>query len=200
VWAVGLPVYLLVIGGPLPSARFPYDQIRVRWPLDCATEFLARSTRRPVHHFRVAFPGQLRGAGLARVVCCCPRLQARWDALAQASSSSSRRGVLCRCSFPPGSDQAACLATLFVNRVSGRVDRLQLAVHNTLGSLLLVQLFHISSPIPGARLFAAAPADNVATHGCHGFLVLMGRRVVAPAAGTRRLSRKSPSDCQSLST
>ena len=65
--------------------------------------------------------------------------------------------------------------------------------NNTLGSLLLVQLFHIFANT-WITLFAAAPADNVATQWLfNGFLVVMAAVVVA-TCGTRRLSRKSPSE------
>ena len=60
--------------------------------------------------------------------------------------------------------------------------------NNTRGSLLLVQLFHIFANT-WITLFAAAPADNVATQWLFNGLLLVMAVVVVAVCGARRLSQ-----------
>jgi hypothetical protein len=65
--------------------------------------------------------------------------------------------------------------------------------NNTLGSLLLVQLFHIFANT-WITLFAAAPADNVTTQWLFNGLLVVVAAIVLVACGARRLSRKPTSE------
>ena len=65
--------------------------------------------------------------------------------------------------------------------------------NNTLGSLLLVQLFHIFA-YTWITLFSAAPADNVTSQWLFNGLLVVVAAIVLVACGARRLSRKPTSE------
>ena len=120
-----------------------------------------------------------------------PRLQARWSALGASVFIGLFEGLFhLPLFFQPGSDQAAAGLPVFViGSIAGAIVFSWL-FNNTLGSLLLVQLFHIFANT-WITLFAAAPADNVATQWLfNGFLVVMAAVVVA--ACDRRSSEARP--------
>ena len=90
--------------------------------------------------------------------------------------------------FKPDSDQAAAgLPVFVVGSIAGAVI-FSWVFNNTLGSLLLVQLFHIFANT-WITLFAAAPADNVATQWLFNGLLVVIALIVLVATGARRLSR-----------
>jgi hypothetical protein len=64
--------------------------------------------------------------------------------------------------------------------------------NNTIGSLLIVQLFHIFVNT-WITLFAAAPADNVVTQWLFNGLIVLLAAIVVVVFGARRLSRKPAS-------
>ena len=193
VWRVGWPWYLLVIGGTaaiwlsavlinplfggsgLQLPEFSLDLL-VGLVISFVLLFLVNSEE-------LVWRGSL-----------LPRLQARWSALGASVFIGLFEGLFhLPLFFQPGSDQAAAGLPVFViGSIAGAIVFSWL-FNNTLGSLLLVQLFHIFANT-WITLFAAAPADNVATQWLfNGFLVVMAAVVVA-SCGTRRLSRKSPSE------
>src|SRR5919199_6496453 len=92
-----------------------------------------------------------------------PRLQARWSALGAGVFIGVFEGLFpLPLFFQPDSDQAATGLPVFViGSVAGAIV-VSWMFNNTLGSLLLVQLFHIFANT-WITLFAATPADNVAT-------------------------------------
>jgi membrane protease YdiL (CAAX protease family) len=103
-----------------------------------------------------------------------PRLQARWSALGASLFIGVFEGIFhLPLFFQPGSDQAAAGLPVFViGSIAGAIVFSWL-FNNTRGSLLLVQLFHIFAN-SWITLFAAAPADNVASQWLfNGLLVVM---------------------------
>src|SRR5437764_8039609 len=193
IWRVGWPWYLLVIGG---TAAIWLSAVVVN-PLfggsglqlpELSLDLLIGLVINFVLLFLVNAEELVwRGSLL-------PRLQARWSALGASVFIGVFEGLFhLPLFFQPDSDQAATGLPVFViGSVAGAIV-VSWMFNNTLGSLLLVQLFHIFANT-WITLFAAAPADNVATQWLfNGFLVVMAAVVVA-AGVTRRLSRKSPSE------
>ncbi len=126
-----------------------------------------------------------------------PRLQTRWSALGASVFIGLFEGLFhLPLFFQPGSDQAAAGLPVFViGSVAGAIVFSWL-FNNTRGSLLLVQLFHIFANT-WITVFAAAPADNVATQWLFNGLLLVMAAVVVAACGARYLSRNASSQ-QSL--
>ena len=115
------------------------------------------------------------------------------------SSASSRDCFTCRCSSSQSSDQAAAGLPVFViGSIAGAIVFSWL-FNNTRGSLLLVQLFHIFANT-WITLFAAAPADNVATQWLFNGLLVVVAVVVVVACGASACRASLDPSCQSLST
>ena len=193
IWRVGWPWYLLVIGG---TAAIWLSAVVVN-PLFGGSglqlpEFSLDLLIGLVINFVLLF--LVNAEELVWRGSLLPRLQARWSALGASVLIGVFEGLFhLPLFFQPGSDQAAAGLPVFViGSVAGAIV-FSWVFNNTIGSLLLVQLFHIFANT-WITLFAAAPADNVTSQWLfNGFLVVMAAAVVA-ACGTRRLSRKSPSE------
>jgi uncharacterized protein len=123
-----------------------------------------------------------------------PRLQARRSVLAASVFIGVFEGLFhLPLFFQPGSDQAAAGLPVFViGSVAGAIV-VSWVFNNTMGSLLLVQLFHIFANT-WITLFAAAPADNVATQWLFNGLLVVVAAIVLVTCGACRLSRKPPSE------
>ena len=123
-----------------------------------------------------------------------PRLQARWSALGASVFIGTFEALFhLPLFFQPGSDQAATGLPVFViGSVAGAVI-FSWVFNNTLGSLLLIQLFHIFTNT-WITVFAAAPADNVVTQWLFNGLLVVVAVIVVVACGARRLSRMPPSE------
>lgn len=123
-----------------------------------------------------------------------PRLQARWSALGASVFIGIFEALFhLPLFFQPGSDQAATGLPVFViGSVAGAVI-FSWVFNNTLGSLLLIQLFHIFTNT-WITVFAAAPADNVVTQWLFNGLLVVVAVIVVVACGARRLSRMPPSE------
>src|SRR5918912_599017 len=157
VWRVGWPWYLLVVGGT-------------------AAIWLCVVLLYLVNSEELVWRGSL-----------LPRLQARWSALGASVFIGIFEGVFhLPLFFKPDSDQAAAgLPVFVVGSIAGAVI-FSWVFNNTLGSLLLVQLFHIFANT-WISLFAAAPADNVATQWLFNGLLVVIALIVLVATGARRL-------------
>jgi uncharacterized protein len=123
-----------------------------------------------------------------------PRLQARWSALGASLFVGVFEGLFhLPLFFKPESDQAAAgLPVFVVGSVAGAIICSWL-FNNTRGSLLLVQLFHIFANT-WITVFAAAPADNVATQWLFNGLLVVIAGIVLVATGARCLSRMPASE------
>jgi uncharacterized protein len=123
-----------------------------------------------------------------------PRLQARWSALGASVFIGIFEGLFhLPLFFKPDSDQAATGLPVFViGSVAGAII-FSWVFNNTQGSLLLIQLFHIFANT-WITLFAAAPADNVATQWLFNGLLVVIAGIVLVASGARCLSRKPRSE------
>jgi hypothetical protein len=95
--------------------------------------------------------------------------------------------------FQPGSDQAATGLPVFVIGSIAAAIVFSWVFNNTLGSLLLVQLFHIFANT-WITLFSAAPADNVTSQWLFNGLLVGLAPIVLIACGARRLSRRPASE------
>jgi len=93
--------------------------------------------------------------------------------------------------FSPGSDQAATGLPVFVIGSMAGAIIFSWIFNKTMGSLLIVQLFHIFVNT-WITLFAAAPADNVVTQWLFNGLIVLLAAAVVLVFGARRLSRKPP--------
>jgi membrane protease YdiL (CAAX protease family) len=188
VWRVGWPWYLLVVGGTaaiwlsavllnplfggsgLQLPEFSLDLL-VGLVISFVLLFLVNSEE-------MVWRGSL-----------LPRLQARWSALGASVFIGVFEGLFhLPLFFQPGSDQAAAGLPVFViGSIAGAIVFSWL-FNSTMGSLLLVQLFHIFANT-WITLFAAAPADNVTTQWLfNGLLVVIAATVVI-TTGVQRLSR-----------
>jgi membrane protease YdiL (CAAX protease family) len=123
-----------------------------------------------------------------------PRLQARWSALGASVVIGIFEGLFhLPLFFKPDSDQAATGLPVFVlGSIAGAII-VSWMFNNTMGSLLLVQLFHIFANT-WITLFAAAPADNVAAQWLFNGLLVVMAAIVLVACGARRLSRVSAAE------
>ena len=123
-----------------------------------------------------------------------PRLQARWSALGASVFIGVVEGLFhLPLFFQPGSDQAAAGLPVFViGSIAGAIV-FSWVFNNTLGSLLLVQLFHIFANT-WITLFTAAPADNVTSQWLFNGLLVGLAAIVLIASGARRLSRRPASE------
>lgn len=122
-----------------------------------------------------------------------PRLQVRWSALGASVFIGVFEALFhLPTFFQPGSDQAATGLPVFtIGSIAGAIF-FSWMFNNTMGSLLIVQLFHIFVNT-WVTLFVAAPGDNVITQWLfNGLLVLIAAIVVA-VCGARRLSRRPAS-------
>jgi uncharacterized protein len=118
-----------------------------------------------------------------------PRLRARWSALGASVFIGAFEGLFhLPLFFQPASDQAAAGLPVFViGSIAGAIVFTWL-FNNTMGSLLLVQLFHIFANT-WITLFSAAPTDNVITQWLFNGILVVIAAVVVAACGARRLSR-----------
>src|SRR5438067_1544806 len=133
-------------------------------------------------------------AALAILTSGLPRLQARWSALGASVFIGVLEGLFhLPLFFQPGSDQAAAGLPVFViGSIAGAIV-FSWVFNNTLGSLLLVQLFHIFANT-WITLFSAAPADNVTSQWLFNGLLVGLAAIVLIACGARRLSRRPASE------
>jgi len=108
-----------------------------------------------------------------------PRLQARWSALVASVVIGVFEGLFhLPLFFQPDSDQAAAGLPVFVIGAIAGAIIFSWVFNNTMGSLLLVQLFHIFANT-WITLFAASPADTVITQWLfNGVLVLLAAVVL----------------------
>jgi len=123
-----------------------------------------------------------------------PRLQARWSALVASVVIGVFEGLFhLPLFFQPDSDQAAAgLPAFVIGSIAGAIV-FSWVFNNAMGSLLLVQLFHIFANT-WITLFAAAPADNVITQWLFNGLLVLLATIVVVVCGARRLSRKPASE------
>ena len=108
-----------------------------------------------------------------------PRLQARWSALVASVVIGVFEGLFhLPLFFQPDSDQAAAgLPAFVIGSIAGAIV-FSWVFNNAMGSLLLVQLFHIFANT-WITLFAASPADTVITQWLfNGVLVLLAAVVL----------------------
>jgi uncharacterized protein len=193
VWKVGWPWYLLVIGG---TAAIWLSAVVVN-PLFGGSglqlpEFSFELLIGLVIQFVLLF--LVNSEELVWRGSLLPRLQARWSALGASVLIGVFEGLFhLPLFFQPGSDQAAAGLPVFViGSVAGAIV-FSWVFNNTIGSLLLVQLFHIFANT-WITLFAAAPADNVTTQWLFNGLLVVVAAIVLVACGARRLSRKPTSE------
>jgi uncharacterized protein len=190
IWRAGWPWYLLVIGGTaaiwftavllnpvfggsgLQLPEFSLDLL-LGCVINVALLFLVNSEE-------LVWRGSM-----------LPRLQARWSALGASVFIGVFEGLFhLPVFFQPGSDQAAAGLPVFViGSIAGAVVFTWL-FNNTMGSLLLVQLFHVFANT-WITLFSAAPADNVISQWLFNGLLVVLATIVVIACGARRLSRSS---------
>src|SRR5919206_4537049 len=193
VWRVGWPWYLLVVGGTaaiwlgavLLNPLFGGSGLQIP---EFSLELLVGLVISFVLLFLVNSEELVwRGSML-------PRLQARWSALGASVFIGIFEGLFHLPLFlKPDSDQAAAgLPVFVVGSIAGAVI-FSWVFNNTLGSLLLVQLFHIFANTCGP-LFAAAPADNIPTQWLFNGLLGVIAGIVLVATGARCLSRKPRSE------
>jgi uncharacterized protein len=193
IWRVGWPWYLLVIGG---TAAIWLSAVLLN-PL-----FGGSGLQLPEFSFELLIGLVIQFVLLFLVNAeelvwrgsLLPRLQARRSVLAASVFIGVFEGLFHLPLFlQPGSDQAAAGLPVFViGSVAGAIV-LSWVFNNTMGSLLLVQLFHIFANT-WITLFAAAPADNVATQWLFNGLLVVVAAIVLATCGARRLSRKPPSE------
>ena len=193
IWRVGWPWYLLVIGG---TAAIWLSAVVVN-PLFGGSglqlpEFSLDLLIGLVINFVLLF--LVNAEELVWRGSLLPRLQARWSALGASVFIGVFEGLFhLPLFFQPGSDQAATGLPVFViGSVAGAIV-VSWMFNNTLGSLLLVQLFHIFANT-WITLFAAAPADNVPTQWLFNGLLVVIAGIVLVTTGARCLSRKPRSD------
>ena len=119
-----------------------------------------------------------------------PRLQAWWSALGASVFIGVFEGLFHLPSFfSPGSDQAATGLPVFViGSIAGAII-FSWIFNNTMGSLLLVQLFHIFANT-WVTLFVAAPADNVITQRLFNRWFVLLAAIVVVVFGARQVTRK----------
>jgi membrane protease YdiL (CAAX protease family) len=122
-----------------------------------------------------------------------PRLQRHRSALAASVIIGAFEGLFhLPLFFQPNSDQAAAGLPVFVlGSIAGAIIFSWL-FNNTMGSLLLVQLFHIFANT-WITLFAASPADNVISQWLFNGVLVLVAAIVLLVSGARRLSAASPS-------
>jgi uncharacterized protein len=193
IWRVGWPWYLLVIGG---TAAIWLSAVVVN-PLFGGSglqlpEFSFELLIGLVIQFVLLF--LVNSEELVWRGSLLPRLQARWSALGASVLIGVFEGLFhLPLFFQPGSDQAAAGLPVFViGSVAGAIV-FSWVFNNTIGSLLLVQLFHIFANT-WITLFAAAPADNVTSQWLFNGLLVVVAAIVLVACGARRLSRKPTSE------
>jgi CAAX protease family protein len=193
IWRVGWPWYVLVIGGTaaiwlaavLLNPLFGGSGLQVpELSLDLAIGL--------VINFVLLF--LVNSEELVWRGSLLPRLQARWSALGASVLIGAFEGLFhLPLFFQPDSDQAATGLPVFViGSVAGAIV-FSWVFNNTRGSLLLIQLFHIFANT-WITLFAAAPADNVASQWLFNGLLLIIAGVVLVATGARCLSRRPRSE------
>lgn len=188
IWRVGWPWYLLVIGGTAAiwltavvlnpvfgGSGLQIPEFSVDLLIGLAINFVLLFL---VNAEELVWRGSM-----------LPRLQARWGALTASVIIGVFEGLFhLPLFFQPGSDQAAAGLPVFViGSIAGAVVFTWL-FNNTLGSLLLVQLFHIFANT-WITWFSAAPADNVITQWLFNGLLVGLAAIVLIACGARRLSR-----------
>jgi uncharacterized protein len=193
IWRVGWPWYVLVIGG---TAAIWISAVVVN-PLFGGTglqvpEFSLDLLIGLVINFVLLF--LVNSEELVWRGSLLPRLQARWSALGASVFIGLFEGLFhLPLFFQPDSDQAAAGLPVFViGSIAGAIVFSWL-FNNALGSLLLVQLFHIFANT-WITLFAAAPADNVTSQWLFNGMLLVMAAVVVVVCGAGRLSRKSLSE------
>ena len=173
IWRVGWPWYLLVIGGTaaiwlssvLLNPLFGGSGLQVP---EVSIELLIVVIIQFVLLFLVNSEELVwRGSML-------PRLQARSSALQASVLIGAFEGLFhLPLFFKPDSDQAATGLPVFVlGSIAGAII-FSWVFNNTLGSLLLVQLFHIFANT-WITLFSAAPADNVISQWIFNGLLVAG--------------------------
>jgi uncharacterized protein len=189
VWRVGWPWYLLVIGWTAATWLSAVLLNPVFGGSGLALpEFSSDLLVGLVINFMLLF--LVNSEELVWRGSLLPRLQARWSALGASLFIGGFEGMFhLPLFFQPGSDQAAAGLPVFCDRVDGRGDRLQLAVQQH------ARQRAAGAAVPHLRqhwitLFAAAPADNVATQWLFNVLLVVMAAVVVAACGARRLSRK----------
>ena len=193
IWRVGWPWYLLVIGG---TAAIWLSAVVVN-PLFGGSglqlpEFSLDLLIGLVINFVLLF--LVNSEELVWRGSLLPRLQARWSALGASVFIGVFEGLFhLPLFFQPGSDQAATGLPVFVIGSAAAAIVVSWMFNNTLGSLLLVQLFHIFANT-WITLFAAAPADNVTSQWLFNGLLVVVAAIVLVACGARRLSRKPTSE------
>src|SRR5438067_4079517 len=186
VWKVGWPWYLLVIGG---SAAMWLSAVVLN-PVFGGSglqipEFSLDLLIGLIINFVLLF--LVNSEELVWRGSMLPRLQARWSALGASVFIGLFEGLFhLPLFFQPGSDQAAAGLPVFVIGSIGGAIVFSWLFNNTLGSLLLVQLFHIFANT-WITLFAAAPADNVTTQWLFNGLLVVVAAIVVVACGARRL-------------
>ena len=193
IWRVGWPWYVLVIGG---TAAIWLSAVLLN-PLFGGSglqlpEFSLDLLIGLVINFVLLF--LVNAEELVWRGSLLPRLQARWSALGASVFIGVFEGLFhLPLFFQPGSDQAAAGLPVFViGSIAGAIV-FSWMFNNTLGSLLLVQLFHIFANT-WITLFAAAPADNVTSQWLFNGLLVVVAAIVLVACGARRLSRKPTSE------
>jgi uncharacterized protein len=190
VWKVGWPWYLLVIGG---TAVIWLTAVVLN-PLFGGSglqlpEFSLDLLLGVVINFVLLF--LVNAEELVWRGSMLPRLQARWSALGASVFIGLFEGLFhLPLFFKPDSDQAAAGLPVFViGSIAGAIV-FSWVFNNTLGSLLLIQLFHIFANT-WITVFAAVPADNVTSQWLFNGLLVVVAAIVLVTCGARGLTRSS---------